>query len=105
VEVVGEGSGRRLPQQSAARLTLLLRRLSRLPSTIASALFAFLGVGAVAAYVMLSLFGMFAEAGLGHVQPEFAGDRTASLRVLLIQFSAALVALLDPLRPLLQGTG
>jgi hypothetical protein len=104
-DVEGHGSGRRLPSQSFSGLAPMLQHLSRLPLAIASALLGLLGIGAVAAYVVLSLFGIFAEASLGHAPPEFSGDRTASLRVLLIQSSVTLVALLEPLRALLHGSG
>lgn len=98
-------SGRRSPQQSSARLAPLLRRLSRFPLVIAGAFLDLLGLAAPAAYVVLALFGVFALAGLGHAQAAFPGDQTASLRVLLIPASAALVALMEPLRALLQGSG
>ena len=104
-DVEDADSGRRLPQQRSARLASLRRRLSRLPLVIAGAFLDLLGLAALAAYVVLALFGVFALAGLGHAQPAFPGDQTASLRVLLIPASAALVALLEPLRALLQGAG
>ncbi len=104
-DVEDADSGRWSPQQSSARLAPLLRRVSRLPLVIAGAFLDLLGLAALAAYVVLALFGVFALAGLGHAHPAFPGDQTASLRVLLIPASAALVALLEPLRALLQGAG
>ena len=98
-------SGRRSPQRRPARLASLRRGLSRLPLVIAGALLDLLGLAALAVYVVLALFGVFALAGLGHAQPAFPGDQTASLRVLLIPTSTALVALMEPLRALLQGSG
>jgi hypothetical protein len=94
-----------LPQQRSARLASLRRRLSRLPLVIAGAFLDLLGLAALAAYVVLALFGVVALAGLGPAQSPFPGDQTASLRALLIPASAALVALMEPLRALLHGSG
>jgi hypothetical protein len=103
--VEGVDPGRRSPQQISARLAPLLRRLSRIPLVIAGAFLDLLGLAALAAYVVLALCGVVTLAGLGHAQSTFPADQTASLRALLIPASAALVALLEPLRALLQGAG
>jgi hypothetical protein len=90
---------------ASGRVARLLRRPSRFPLVLAGALLDLLGLAALAAYVVLALFGIFALSGLGHALPAFPGDQTASLRVVLIPVSAALVELLEPLRALLKGAG